>query len=92
MKNIWLNEEVFNFFKKQMLKKMIQGYKKLMDEKIGNGTLVVSIIAILIVVIASCMPNASYLKANALETAFIQTNDIVQIDGKTFKVVLQEMN
>lgn len=85
-------ERYLIFLRSKIVKKMIQGYKRLMDEKIGNGTLVVSIIAVLIVVIASCTPNASYLKANALETAFIQNNDIVQIDGKTFKVVLQEMN
>jgi hypothetical protein len=34
-----------------MLRKIIRAYKKFVDEKIGNGTLVVSIIAILIVAI-----------------------------------------
>lgn len=76
-----------------MLTKMIQGYKKLMDEKIGNGTLVVSIIAILIVVIASCMPNASYLKANAMEsTSQIQNaEEFFTIAGITYNHSLEEI-
>lgn len=76
-----------------MLKEMIQGYKKLMDEKIGNGTLVVSIIAILIVVIASCMPNASYLKANAMEsTSHLQESDeYFTIAWTTYNNTLEEI-
>lgn len=83
----------FNFWKQHMLKKIFKAYKKFFDEKLGNGTWIVSIIALLIIVIGSCTPNAHYLKANALEaTSFVQHDDQVTINGKTFKVVLQEIN
>jgi hypothetical protein len=76
-----------------MLKKIFKAYKKFFDEKLGNGTTVVSLIAVIIVLIAGCTPNAQYLKANALEaTSFVQHDDQVTINGKTFKVVLQEIN
>jgi hypothetical protein len=76
-----------------MLKRMYKAYKKFFDEKLWNGTTVVSLIAVLIVAIAGCTPNGSYLKANALEaTTFVQHDDTVTINGKTFKVVLQEIN
>jgi hypothetical protein len=66
---------------------------KFFDEKLWNGTTVVSLVAILIIAIWSCTPNGTYLKANAMEaTAFIQHDDTVTINGKTFKVVLQEVN
>lgn len=71
---------------------MIQGYKKLMDEKIGNGTLIVSIIALLIVAMAYLMPNSSYLKANALEAASQDESDqYFTIDGKTYNNFLEEI-
>ncbi len=72
---------------------MYKAYKKFFDEKLWNGTTVVSLIAVLIVAIAGCTPNAHYLKANAMEaTTFIQQDDTVTINGKTFKVMLQEFN
>ena len=72
---------------------MIQGYKKLMDEKIGNGTLIVSIIAVLIVAMAYLMPNSSYLKANALEATWQQdeSEQYFTIDGKTYNNFLEEI-
>lgn len=76
-----------------MLKRMYKAYTKFFDEKLWNGTTVVSLVAILIVAIWSCTPNVAYLKANAMEaTTYIQHDDTVTINGKTFKVVLQEVN
>jgi hypothetical protein len=76
-----------------MLKKAFKAYKRFFDEKLWNGTTVVSLIAVLIIAITGCTPNAHYLKANAMEaTSFVQHDDTVTINGKTFKVVLQEMN
>ena len=75
-----------------MLRKMIQGYKKLMDEKIGNGTLIVSIIALLIVAMAYLIPNSSYLKANALEAKNESKDEqYFTIDGKTYNNFLEEI-
>lgn len=72
---------------------MYKAYKIFFDEKLWNGTTVVSLIAVLIVAIAWCTPNGNYLKANAMEaTTFIQQDDTVTINGKTFKVVFKEMN
>lgn len=83
----------FNFWKQLMLKKIFKAYKRFFDEKLWNGTTVVSLIAILIVAIAWCTPNAQYLKANAMEaTSFVQHDDTVTINGKIFKVVLKEIN
>lgn len=81
-----------NFWKHIMLKRMYKAYKKFFDEKLWNGTAMVSLVAILIVLIAGCTPDLHYLKANAMEaTSFIQQDDTVTINGKTFKVVLEEM-
>ena len=82
----------FNFWKQYMLKKICKAYKKFFDEKLWNGTTVVSLIAILIVLIAWCTPNAHYIKANALEvTSFVQHDDMITIGWKTFKVLFQEV-
>ena len=72
---------------------MYKAYKKFFDEKLWNWTAMVSLVAILIVAIWSCTPNAHYLKANAMEsTSYVQQDDTVTINGKIFKVRLQEMN
>ena len=76
-----------------MLKRMYKAYKKFFDEKLWNGTTVVSLVAILIIAIWSCTPDTSYLKVNAIEvTGLIQQDNTVTINGKIFKVVLQEIN
>jgi len=72
---------------------MYKAYKKFFDEKLWNGTTVVSLIAILIVLIAWCTPHGDYLKTNAMEsTSYVQQDDTVTINGKIFKVTLQEVN
>ena len=74
-----------------MLRNIIRAYKKFVDEKIGNGTLVVSIIAILIVAIWSCTPNANYLKSSAMDAqSYVQTDDIITIWWKNYQLVLQD--
>lgn len=71
---------------------MYKAYKKFFDEKLWNGTVMVSIVAILIVLVAWCTPNLHYIKANAMETSYVQQNDTVTINGNSFKVILEEIN
>jgi len=72
-----------------MLKKFIKNYYKLFDEKLENWTIIVLIIAFLITSIWN-VTNAwnkseLYFKASLVDSKSI--NDIIIVNGKTYKMV-----
>ncbi len=73
-----------------MLKRIIQNYYKLLDEKLENGTVIVLMIAFLVVAIwdvtnASTTNNNSYVKASISE--YNKSNQFIEVNWKTYKLV-----
>lgn len=81
-----------------MFEKVVKNYYKLFDEKLENGTLVVLIIALIIVLLGSLLQDEKileYSKTNLLEAHIIPSTplnnkDIILIDGKKYQVIFQE--
>ncbi len=74
-------------------------YKNLLDVKLKNSAILIFIIANLIILVWIFIPNsnANLLKANILElpkksNLFIETSNIIIINWKKYKVILQEIN
>jgi hypothetical protein len=79
-----------------MLKQLINTYQKFLDERLGNGTGIVALIALVILSVGITQQTTmtSYNKANVLEIQnSIQTFDknIVTINGKKYEVIFKEI-
>lgn len=80
-----------------MVKKTYKSYKKLLDEKFDNNTLLILIIVILIISVAIFIPHNNslkYSKNNILEIANINksdNNNIVIINWKKYILYLEEV-
>lgn len=79
-----------------MLKKSLQIYQKFLDERLGNGTGTVALIALMIlsVGISPQISPISYNKANVLEIKnSIQSieKNIIAIDGRKYEIIFKEI-
>lgn len=75
-----------------MFKKIIESYYKLLDEKLENGTFVVLIIAILIVLVSLLIwdTNAFYQTNNNIQNSHLQSS-IVEIEWTKYKMILEKI-
>ncbi len=77
-----------------MLKKIVQTYQKLLDEKLENWTIIVLLIVGLVVsasFITKDINTTLYTKSNILEITNISTsqNNIIEINGVKYKLILE---
>lgn len=80
-----------------MGKKLYYKYKNLFDQKIGNGTLLIFIIALLIILIVSFIPS----KTIEYKTSLLEPKDIIEhsnntahtitINNKVYTIAFQEL-
>lgn len=76
-----------------MFEKIVKNYYKLFDEKLENGTLVVLIIALIIVLSGTMIKNnniSSYVKNSVLETTGskpVPSPEIIEINGVKYQLM-----
>lgn len=78
-----------------MLKKIVNSYTRLLDEKLENGTMVILIIVILIISISFIISDKNpliYTKSNILEfnKNIINEDNIIKINWVNYKIILEE--
>lgn len=72
-----------------MVKRIIEWYFKILDEKLESWTFVILIIAILVVIASYVTKNSNtnmYLKSNIIEHNF-SSGDIIIINWKSYKLM-----
>ena len=77
-----------------MVKRAISSYYDLLDQRIKEGTFIILIISVLIFSVWLLSTDMTGYKGNILEAQNITSlpeNSIITIDGKQYKVVLEEI-
>ncbi|MCP4523732.1 MAG: hypothetical protein GY828_05975 [Candidatus Gracilibacteria bacterium] len=77
-----------------MLGKLYRRYKIFFDEKLGNGTSIVALIALIVIAVGVCQSCSlsTHGKANLLEINTInQEPNIVYIDGSAYEITLNKI-
>ena len=77
-----------------MVQKAISSYYHLLDKRIKEGTFIILVISFLVFSVGILAADTGSYKGNILETQNITTlseNSIITIDGKQYKVVLEEI-
>ena len=77
-----------------MVKRAISSYYDLLDQRIKEGTFIILIISVLIFSVGLLATDMTGYKGNILEAQNITTlseNSVITIDGKKYRIVLEEV-